>query len=152
MVKRISYSKISRGSSSQAARPQIAGYGIAVLSVGAALVIKLILDPLIGRETPFLLFFGAVMASAWYGGRVTNWNKGAENIFGYEEAEANGQDAAFIFTPEDREVAYARPEDQERALAAGYQKHISKPIEPADLATAVAGVIERNGRKQEGKR
>lgn len=199
----MSHSTVSRGSSSQAARSQIVGYGISALAVALALVLKLILDPLIGRETPFLVFFGAVMASAWYGGRgpglfatllaafvadyfflppynslstnfpdivrlttfalegvlisflsaamqtavrragesaeearkyqelsrqreaihrlmveevkdfaiimmdaggrVTNWNKGAENIFGYEEAEAVGQDASFIFTPEDRE-------------------------------------------------
>ena len=37
-------------------------------AVGLALVIKLLLDPLIGEETPFLLFFAAVMAVAYFGG------------------------------------------------------------------------------------
>jgi len=193
----------SEGSPLQLSRSPVAHYGIAVLAVALTLIIKLLLDPLIGRETPFLLFFGAVMASAWYGGRgpglfatllaalvtdyfflppynalstdlpdvvrittfalegvlisflsgamqsalrraresadeargyqelsnqreavhrlmieevrdfaiimmdtdgrVTHWNKGAENIFGYEETEAKGREASFIFTPEDRE-------------------------------------------------
>jgi len=43
-------------------------YGIAVLMVGLALLVKLLLDPLIEEESPFLLFFGAVMVSAWIGG------------------------------------------------------------------------------------
>ena len=43
-------------------------YGVAVLSVGVAFAIKLLLDPLIVQETPFLLIFGAIMISAWYGG------------------------------------------------------------------------------------
>jgi K+-sensing histidine kinase KdpD len=43
-------------------------YSFAVLTVAAALMLKLVFDPLIGKETPFLLFFGAVIASAWYGG------------------------------------------------------------------------------------
>src|SRR5215210_7767820 len=43
-------------------------YGVAVLAVGVAFAIKLLLDPLIVQETPFLLVFGAIMISAWYGG------------------------------------------------------------------------------------
>jgi K+-sensing histidine kinase KdpD len=43
-------------------------YGVAVLAVGVAFAIKLFLDPLIVQETPFLLIFGAIMISAWYGG------------------------------------------------------------------------------------
>src|ERR671911_53932 len=43
-------------------------YGVAVLVVGMAFLVKLILDPLIVQETPFLLIFGAIMISAWYGG------------------------------------------------------------------------------------
>ena len=48
--------------------PPLARYGIGVAAVGLALVIKLLLDPLIGEETPFLLFFAAVMAVAYFGG------------------------------------------------------------------------------------
>ena len=43
-------------------------YGIAVLAVGLALLVKLLLDPLIDDESPFLLFLGAVIVSVWLGG------------------------------------------------------------------------------------
>src|SRR5918995_446731 len=43
-------------------------YGVAVIAVGMAFLVKLLLDPLIVQETPFLLIFGAIMISAWYGG------------------------------------------------------------------------------------
>jgi PAS domain S-box-containing protein len=43
-------------------------YGVAVLAVGVAFAIKLLLDPLIVQGTPFLLIFGAIMVSASYGG------------------------------------------------------------------------------------
>jgi PAS domain S-box-containing protein len=43
-------------------------YGVAVLAVGVALALKLLLDPLIAQDVPFLLVFGAIMVSAWYGG------------------------------------------------------------------------------------
>ena len=43
-------------------------YGVAVLAIGMAFLVKLLLDPLIVQETPFLLIFGAIMISAWYGG------------------------------------------------------------------------------------
>jgi signal transduction histidine kinase/ActR/RegA family two-component response regulator len=34
--------------------------------------------------------------------------------------------------------AYAKPEERERALASGFQKHLAKPIEPAKLVGTVA--------------
>ncbi|HEY9813529.1 MAG TPA: DUF4118 domain-containing protein, partial [Candidatus Sericytochromatia bacterium] len=44
-------------------------YSFAGLAVAIALVIMLMLDPWVNMsKTPFLLFFSAVMASAWYGG------------------------------------------------------------------------------------
>src|ERR671915_247621 len=43
-------------------------YGVAMLAVGGALGIKLLLDPLTVQDTPFLLVFGAIIVSAWYGG------------------------------------------------------------------------------------
>jgi CheY-like chemotaxis protein len=45
-------------------------------------------------------------------------------------------------------TAYARIEDRTAAIAAGYQQHAAKPIEPAELAAAVATVLGR----AEGKR
>ena len=35
-------------------------------------------------------------------------------------------------------TAYARPEDRDRALAAGFELHLAKPVEPAVLVRAVA--------------
>ena len=37
-------------------------------------------------------------------------------------------------------TAYARMEDRERALAAGYQMHIVKPVDPRELTRAVASL------------
>ena len=42
-------------------------YMFALVCVWVVIVIKLFL-PHAGRETPSLMFFGAIMASAWYGG------------------------------------------------------------------------------------
>jgi two-component system CheB/CheR fusion protein len=39
-------------------------------------------------------------------------------------------------------TAYVRPEDRERALAAGYNRLLAKPIDPLDLASAVAQLAE----------
>ncbi len=44
-------------------------YGVALLAVGLALLLKLLLDPVIGQEaTPFRLFLAAVVIGAWFGG------------------------------------------------------------------------------------
>jgi PAS domain S-box-containing protein len=45
-------------------------------------------------------------------GRVGTWNEGAARLFGYEEGEIVGEDAALLFTPEDREDG--RPERELR--------------------------------------
>ncbi|MES1171565.1 MAG: response regulator, partial [Actinomycetota bacterium] len=37
-------------------------------------------------------------------------------------------------------TAYARDEDRQRALAAGFQSHLAKPVEPCDLAAAIASL------------
>ena len=38
-------------------------------------------------------------------------------------------------------TAYARLEDRERALAAGFQVHLSKPVEPRDLLETVTRLV-----------
>jgi signal transduction histidine kinase/CheY-like chemotaxis protein/uncharacterized protein YigA (DUF484 family) len=43
-------------------------YGVAASAVIAAAVIKAALAPALGHESPFLLFFGAGMVAAWFGG------------------------------------------------------------------------------------
>jgi CheY-like chemotaxis protein len=40
-------------------------------------------------------------------------------------------------------TAYPRVEDRARALQAGYQMHVPKPVEPRELAAVVAGVAGR---------
>ncbi|WP_341528945.1 response regulator [Nostoc sp. UHCC 0302] len=53
--------------------------------------------------------------------------------------EQGGQIPAIALT------AYARPEDRMRAIAAGFQMHVPKPVEPAELATVVASLTGRTG-------
>lgn len=40
-------------------------------------------------------------------------------------------------------TAYARVEDKSKAIAAGFEMHLSKPVEPAELATVVASLASR---------
>ena len=44
--------------------------------------------------------------------------------------------------------AYAREEDRKKALATGYQLHLSKPVEPAELAAAIAGLMAKAGKAE----
>ena len=52
-------------------------------------------------------------------------------------------------TPRQREVpalaltAYARADDRDRALLAGFQAYAAKPIDPARLVRVVAGLVRR---------
>jgi PAS domain S-box-containing protein len=41
-------------------------------------------------------------------------------------------------------TAYARSEDRQKALRAGFQLHMSKPIDPAELVTAVSALARRS--------
>ena len=43
-------------------------------------------------------------------------------------------------------TAYARSEDRVRAIAAGYQTHLTKPVEPSELVAVVASLAGRAGR------
>jgi len=43
-------------------------YGVAAATVAAALAIKIALVPWVEQDTPFLLFFAAVLVAGWYGG------------------------------------------------------------------------------------
>lgn len=42
-------------------------------------------------------------------------------------------------------TAYARDEDSAQALLAGFQMHLSKPVEPDDLVSAIANLIAKKG-------
>ena len=43
-------------------------------------------------------------------------------------------------------TALARVEDRKRALMAGYQTHLAKPVDPAELVAMVASLTRRTGR------
>jgi PAS domain S-box-containing protein len=45
-------------------------------------------------------------------------------------------------TPAAALTAFARSEDRTRALKAGYQTHITKPVEPTELVAAVAALVQ----------
>ena len=49
-------------------RSHLGRYGVAVLAVAISTVLKLLLNPFIETDSPFLLFFASVIFSAWYGG------------------------------------------------------------------------------------
>ncbi|MEO5929993.1 MAG: ATP-binding protein, partial [Candidatus Kapaibacterium sp.] len=42
-------------------------------------------------------------------------------------------------------TAYAGAEDRRRAIEAGYQRHVTKPVEPAELITVIASLINGRG-------
>jgi PAS domain S-box-containing protein len=45
-------------------------------------------------------------------------------------------------------TAYARSEDRTRALRAGYQAHIAKPVEPNELLAMIASFVELTGARR----
>lgn len=44
-------------------------------------------------------------------------------------------------------TAYARSEDRTRAIIAGYQMHVAKPVEPSELIAMIASLAERAGKR-----
>ena len=70
---------------------------------------------------------------------------GMPDVDGYElirsirqlPPERGGQMPALALT------AFARSEDREQALLAGYQSHLAKPVEPAELAALIARLARR---------
>jgi signal transduction histidine kinase/CheY-like chemotaxis protein len=46
-------------------------------------------------------------------------------------------------------TAYARAEDRARALEAGFDEHVSKPVEPVVLAATVADLLDKTTRRHE---
>ncbi|MDF5732038.1 MAG: response regulator, partial [Rhizonema sp. PD38] len=39
-------------------------------------------------------------------------------------------------------TAYARDEDSKKTLDAGFQRHMSKPVQPTELVTAISSLIK----------
>ncbi|GAB4341132.1 MAG: hypothetical protein OHK0047_32680 [Leptolyngbyaceae cyanobacterium] len=55
----------------QTVRSPLLRYGIAILAVAIAISIKLLIEPFVQVEAPFLLLFAAIMVAALLGGRVS---------------------------------------------------------------------------------
>jgi len=55
-----------------------------------------------------------------------------------------------LYIPAVALTAYGRVEDRVRALKVGFQTHIVKPVEPAELAVVIASLVRRpdRGRKK----
>ncbi len=58
-------------------------------------------------------------------------------------SDGEGRGATFTFCHLDALTAFARSEDRTRAMLAGYQVHVSKPIEPHELVATVASLTGR---------
>lgn len=39
-------------------------------------------------------------------------------------------------------TAYARKEDRHNAISSGFQKHLTKPVEPTQLVAAIASLVQ----------
>jgi K+-sensing histidine kinase KdpD len=61
-------SQVNGSKADSASHPSWLRYAVAVLAVVVVLLLKLLLDPLIVEQSPFLLLAGAVMVGAWFGG------------------------------------------------------------------------------------
>ena len=48
-------------------------------------------------------------------GRIVTWDEGAERLFGYHRDDVKGENARFIFTPED--IARSEPENERKTAA-----------------------------------
>jgi CheY-like chemotaxis protein len=60
------------------------------------------------------------------------------DVDGYELIRRIRASEAGAYLPALALTAYARTEDQVRALRAGYQAHVAKPLQPAELVEKVA--------------
>jgi CheY-like chemotaxis protein len=45
-------------------------------------------------------------------------------------------------------TAYGRSEDRLRALQAGFQMHVAKPVQPAELAVIITSLTTRRARER----
>jgi signal transduction histidine kinase/uncharacterized protein YigA (DUF484 family) len=89
------------------ARSPLLRYGVACVAVALATATKVMLDPALGDHSPFLLFFGAVMVAAWFGGM------GPALL----ATVASALVAAYFFFPPDYSFAVANYGDRIRLLA-----------------------------------
>jgi CheY-like chemotaxis protein/two-component sensor histidine kinase len=68
---------------------------------------------------------------------------GMPGMDGYQLIREVRQNAEYKGVPAIALTAYARAEDRSRALAAGYDEYLTKPVNPRELLTAVASLLDR---------
>lgn len=68
---------------------------------------------------------------------------GMPEVDGYELIRRirQAEGPAAVRTPAIALTAFARVEDRMKALASGYQMHVAKPVEPAELLTIIASLV-----------
>jgi CheY-like chemotaxis protein len=66
---------------------------------------------------------------------------GLPNIDGYALLDAIRSKTAHRTLVAVAVTAFARPDDRARALAAGFQAHVSKPVDPSELVRTLAAVL-----------
>jgi CheY-like chemotaxis protein len=74
---------------------------------------------------------------------VTDLGMPTMDGFGLIEAIRASADGAIRGLPAAALTAYARSEDRTRALRSGFQMHLAKPIDPAELVAAVSALARR---------
>jgi PAS domain S-box-containing protein len=70
---------------------------------------------------------------------------GLPGMDGYELLKTIREMAAHRNVPAVAVSAYARPDDRSRALEAGFQAHLAKPIDPRTLVRALAAAVSASG-------
>jgi PAS domain S-box-containing protein len=68
---------------------------------------------------------------------------------GYDFIRQVRADPAINEIPAAALSAFARPDDRKRSLLAGFQTHVAKPVDPAELAAVVASLAFRTGRRDQ---
>jgi CheY-like chemotaxis protein len=62
------------------------------------------------------------------------------------------EDAHGAYTPAVALTAYGRVEDRVRALKAGFQIHVAKPVDPDELAVVILGFVKPQNRSERARR
>lgn len=73
---------------------------------------------------------------------------GEDGFWLIEKVRALGRDEGGG-TPAAALTGYARAEDRQKVLGAGFQAHVSKPVDPTELTTVVADLAGRAGREND---
>src|SRR4030095_14530179 len=72
------------------------GYSVALLSVGGALLVRWLLDPVLGNNLQLLTFYGAVAIAVWFGG----WRPAiVASVLGYIAAD-------YLFVPPRYQIVF----------------------------------------------